>query len=169
MSPPENPEPSRTDQPDNLETGADRTEFADYPELDPIRLLAVDAAIYTFAIDADTESELVGHLEEVVAAALIAAYAPIAEIARQTTRFADSARVAQLAASARTAHVMAIRVAEVATALQARGDDSANRVAKAASDVADRVAAKVVPGGEGSAAALLAGHCGSPAGLGAVL
>ena len=156
MSPPENPEPSRTDQPDNLETGADRTEFADYPELDPIRLLAVDAAIYTFAIDADTESELVVHIEEVVASALVAAYAPIAEIARQTTRYADRARAEQLAASARTAQVMAIRVAEVAAALRARGDASAMNVAQAASEAADRVAAKVPLGGEGDAASAAA-------------
>ena len=150
MSPRERPGQGQTEQPTDRAAGSDRTPFDTYPELHPIRLLAVDAAIYTFAIDAEVESELVVHLEETVATALVAAYAPFAAIARQTTRVADSARDAQLSATAGTAQAMAIRVAEVAAALQTREDASAIEVAQAASAAADRVAAVVAPGGEGN-------------------
>jgi len=130
--------------------------FSAYPELQPIRMLAVDAAIYTFAIDLEAERELVVHLEEIVAEALIAAYAPIGAIARRATRVADGARAAQLAATAQTAQTMAALVAEVAAAVRARGDDSAVKVAQAASDAAELVAAAVEPGGEGAAASAAA-------------
>ena len=130
--------------------------FSAYPELQPIRMLAVDAAVYTFAIDLETEHELVIHLEEMVADALIAAYAPIGAIARRATRVANGARDAQLAATAQTAQMMAAVVAEVAAAVRARGDDSAVKVAQAASDAADLVAASVEPGGEGAAASAAA-------------
>lgn len=130
--------------------------FSAYPELQPIRMLAVDAAIYTFAIDTETEHELVVHLEETVAEALIAAYAPIGAIARRATRVADGARAAQLAATAQTAQMMAEVVADVAAAVRARGQDSAEKVAQAASDAADLVAASVPAGGEGAAASAAA-------------
>jgi hypothetical protein len=114
--------------------------------------LAVDAAIYTFAIDAEADSELVARLGEVVAAALVAAYVPMVAIARQATRAADRARAAQLAATARTAQQLANRVAEIAAALHARDDASAVKVAQAASDAAKLVAGTVAPGGEEAAA-----------------
>ena len=115
MSPPNRWARSQAMQPTDLEAGADRTEFDAYPELGPIRVLAVDAVLYTFAVDAETESDLVVHLEQVVTAALVAAYAPIAEIARQASRVADGARAAQLAATARTAEVMAATPAAIDT------------------------------------------------------
>ena len=140
----------------DLDAGSDRTEFDAFPELGSIRLLAVDAAICTFAIDAEAEGELVVYLQQVVAAALVAAYAPIAEVARKASRVADGARAAQLAATALTAEVMAMRVAEVAAVLQARDDASATRTAQAASDAAGLMAASVAPGGEGAAASAAA-------------
>ena len=152
MSPREKRERGRTGQPTDLEAGSNRTSLDAYPELHPIRLLAVDAAIYTFAIDVEIESDLVVHLDESVIVALIAAYAPIAAIVRQTTRVADSIRAAQLAAAARNAEAMATQVAEVVATLLARRDASAVRVAQAAADAADRVAAAVAPGGEQAAA-----------------
>jgi hypothetical protein len=146
----------RTGPPTDREAGADDTSLDAYPELHPIRLLAVDAAIYTFGIDVEIESDLVVHLEEAVAAALIATYAPIAAIARETTRVADTARAAHLAAAARTAQVMAIQVAEVAATLHTHDDDSAIKVAQAATDAANLVAATVAAGDEGAAAAVRA-------------
>ena len=133
-----------------------RIDVGEYPELQSILSLAVDAAVYTFDIDEEADRDLVSYLERAVAEALIAAYAPIAAIARQATRVADGVRAAQLKATAQTAQVMAVRVAEVAAALHARGDASAIRVAQAASDAADLVAASVTPGGEGEAAAAAA-------------
>ena len=156
MSPRESPTQGQAAHPTDLEVGSEGTEFDAYPELGPIRVLAVDAVLYTFAIDAETESDLVVHLEQVVTAALVAAYAPIAEIARQASRVADGARAAQLAATARTAEVMAAQVAEVAAALHARGDAAAIRMAQAASDAADLMAASVTPGGERTAASAAA-------------
>ncbi len=120
MSPHEEPAQSQAHATD-LDMGSDRNAFDAYPELGSIRLLAVDAAIYTFAIDVETEGDLVVYLQQVAAAALVAAYAPIAEVARQASRVADGARAVQLAATARTAEVMAAGVAEVAAALQAPG------------------------------------------------
>ncbi len=137
-------------------SGLDRIDLGGYPELQPILLLAVDAAVFTFDIDEEVDRDLVVYLEQAVAAALISAYAPIAAIARQATRVADRARAAQLEATAQTAQVMAIRVAEVAAALHARGDASAMKVAQAASDAADLVAASVTPGGERAAASAAA-------------
>ena len=125
------------------------TDFDAYPELQPIRVWGVDAAIYAFGIR--NETDLLKHLEEAVGAALVLAYAPIASIARETARNADRARATQLAQSARIAEKMAIRVAEVAAALQASGDASATKVAQVATDAADRVAASVIPGGEAAA------------------
>jgi hypothetical protein len=156
MHPLELPAQVRTGQPTDLTAGWDRTEFGAYPDLKPLQSLAVDAAIYTFGIDAEAESDLIVHLEEVVAAALVAAYVPIAVIARQATRVADQARTEQLAATARTAQELATQVAEVAAALRARDDALAVEVAQAASDAADLVAATVAPGGEGAAASAAA-------------
>ena len=45
-------------------SGSVRIDLSGYPELQPILLLAVDAAIFTFAIDAEAERDLVVHLEE---------------------------------------------------------------------------------------------------------
>ena len=148
----ETPSQGQNERQDDLEPGSDRTEFNAYPELEQIRLLAVEAAIYTFAIDPETETELVVHLQDVVAAALVEAYAPIAEIARQASTVAAGARAARLDATARTAEMMAVHVAEVAAALHARNEASAIRTAQTASDAADLVAASVAADGEGAAA-----------------
>ena len=140
----------QTEQPIDLKAEPDRTKSTAILS-SPIRMLAVDAAIYTFAIDAGTERELVAHLEEAVAAALVAAYAPIAEIARQTTRVADSARaVACGDGSDGSGDGDSGRGRR--RALQARGNASAVDVAKAATDAADRVAAAVPRRDEGAAA-----------------
>lgn len=131
--------------------------IAHYPELQPILEQAINATIHTFEIDEEADRDLIQKLQDAVAADLIAAYAPIADIATRTARIAGRSRAAKLLAAARTAQVMAERVAEAAAALQARGEASAKSMALAASDAANRMAASVVPGGE-DAAATAAAH-----------
>lgn len=130
--------------------------IARYPELHPVLEQAVNAAVYTFEIDEDLVSDLVHDLEDVIAADLIAAYAPFVAIAVQTARTVESSRAARLLEAARSAQTMAERVAEAATAMQSRGDQSANVMALAASDAAHRMASSVAIGGEAAAASAAA-------------
>jgi hypothetical protein len=141
--------PDQAEQPTDRISRSRRTDFDAYPELEPIRLWGVNAAIYGFGIK--DETDLVDQLDEVVITALVLAYAPIASIARETRRVTDRARAAQLIESARMAGMLAMRVADVAAALQASGESAATKVAQAATEAADLVAASVVPGGEAAA------------------
>jgi hypothetical protein len=136
---------------------AGRTLIAHYPELEPILERAVNATVHTFGINEETDAPLILDLAEAVAADLISAYAPIAAIATRTARTAGRSRAARLLEAARTAQVMADRVAEAAATLQARGDASAKTMALEASVAANRLAAAVAPGDE-VAAATAAAH-----------
>jgi len=126
--------------------------LAQYPELSSILEQAVDATVYTFEIDEDVDQDLIHDLEDAIAVDLIAVYAPIVATAIQTAKTVEYSRATRLLATARTAQVMAERVAEAAAALQSRGDESANTAALAASNAAYRLAASVVTGGEAAAA-----------------
>jgi hypothetical protein len=118
--------------------------ISDYPELQPVVSLALDAVISSF-YPQKIGQDLRNYLERVTSTATVATYAPIAAIALRTRRGAEDTRVARTTAVARAAQEMADRVAEVAAHLQTREQASADTVAREASKAAEKVALSTGP------------------------
>jgi hypothetical protein len=115
-------------------------QLSDYPELEPVIALALDAVVSSFYPE-KIDARFRAYLERVSGAATLAIYAPIAALTVQTGRRAQDSRVVRTAAVAQAAENIAACVAEVAAALEARDGALAVAEARAASSAADLVAA----------------------------
>jgi hypothetical protein len=130
--------------------------LSSYPELAPVLSLAVDAVVFTFDIDEETDADVVAHLARTTAEAVVPLYAPIAAFAAQIRTQADDSHASRAAAVARAAEAMAASVAAVAEALRTRGEASAVRAAGAATEAAEQVAASAAAADDPAKAAATA-------------
>ncbi len=112
--------------------------LSDYPELVPVLSLALDAVVSSF-YPQRIGPDIRAYLERVTAAATVAIYAPMAEIARRSRTGAQVTRAARTAAVAREAGQIASCVAKVAAELQIREDASADTVARDVASAAELV------------------------------
>jgi hypothetical protein len=120
---------------DTESAGHEHTEPApnlmDYPELQPVLAMAMDAIVSSFYPE-KIGTDFRAYLERVTEAAMAAIYAPVAATAARTAQRTDHLRAARTASVARAAEEMAAHVAETAAALKAQDDAAAATVATAA-------------------------------------